>query len=824
MLTTEQTSFSRDVLGRYVCNTMGEALRTHFSTERLDAKPFDIVVIGAGTSGAAIAEQIFKTDQPTKRHRILVLQDGRLSLPEHIQNLPPLHAALGPPSACHLAALKLGQCGQSNPGSDPLPPRNETWGLPWHSPTKFPGIAYTLGGRSLYWGGWSPPFIDTELPLDRWPHDVVSDLQATYLNEAAQQIGTDQTNDFISGALHDALRQQLFDGVTGTPPADVLIPAGADGLEAPLAVQSAAARQTSLPLNAFSPARPGFFPTNKFSTAPLLIAAARKAFADANAREPDINFTDFYKRLMIVPDCHVNRIDLVDGRPWVRTNRGDVGLPLHGIVVVATGTIESTRLALNSLPDPHGNIGKNLMAHLRSNLTIRIPREAVAGLVHDPSQPGYVRDLQASALFVKGRHVFSDDPAIQGHFHLQITASGLGAMGSDSEVEMFKTIPDLDDLQRLAANADDSHVVITIRGIGEMQPMNPASRVVRDPNLDADEHGAVRALVTVAPSDRDSELWRAMDQASDQVAKVFANGQSFTVFTPQGEKSADSSSNLEQLLKYEPSEHPDPQMKGRRDGLGTTHHESGTLWMGDDATASVTNSYGRFHNASHVFAVGPALLPTIGSPNPMLSGIALVRRTAQHIIDESTPVAEAGFDLLFDGSNLDGWQMAGPGRFIPSGGGLISEGGMGLLWYSQQTFRDFVLRLQWRASRVEDNSGVFVRFPNPGLDPWVAVNQGYEIQIDDRGFNPETGAFGSPPHQTGAIYSFSPSSHVASRPVGTWNDLEIRAQAQTYAVTLNGSAVVANFTGNRQFEGFIGLQNHGGPSQVVFRNIRIQEL
>ncbi|WP_460205041.1 GMC oxidoreductase [Scytonema sp. NUACC21] len=34
---------------------------------------------------------------------------------------------------------------------------------------------------------------------------------------------------------------------------------------------------------------------------------------------------------------------------------------------------------------------------------------------------------------------------------------------------------------------------------------------------------------------------------------------------------------------------------GVRDPLGTTYHECGTLWMGDDPNSSVTDSTGRFH-------------------------------------------------------------------------------------------------------------------------------------------------------------------------------------------------------------------------------------
>src|SRR3954453_21511012 len=63
-----------------------------------------------------------------------------------------------------------------------------------------------------------------------------------------------------------------------------------------------------------------------------------------------------------------------------------------------------------------------------------------------------------------------------------------------------------------------------------------------------------------------------------------------------------------------------------RDGLGTTHHESGPLRMGDDPTASVTTPNGRFHRVSNAYAIGPSLLPTMGSPNPMLSGVPLAPR------------------------------------------------------------------------------------------------------------------------------------------------------------------------------------------------------
>jgi hypothetical protein len=134
------------------------------------------------------------------------------------------------------------------------------------------------------------------------------------------------------------------------------------------------------------------------------------------------------------------------------------------------------------------------------------------------------------------------------------------------------------------------------------------------------------------------------------------------------------------------------------------------------------------------------------------------------------------FTYLFNGKSIDGWRMACPGKFvfIEYDKSLQSEGGMGLLWYTKKKYKDFVLRIDWKVSRTNDNSGIFIRFSNPDNDPWIAVNTGYEIQIDDLAM-PD----GNPLHKTGAIYNFAaPSNANASKPVGQWNTFEIEATGQ----------------------------------------------
>ena len=68
-----------------------------------------------------------------------------------------------------------------------------------------------------------------------------------------------------------------------------------------------------------------------------------------------------------------------------------------------------------------------------------------------------------------------------------------------------------------------------------------------------------------------------------------------------------------------------------RDGLGTTFDESGTLWMGDDPTESVTDVNGRFHHVANAYCIDQALFPTVGSANPALTGLTLTRKIAKHI-------------------------------------------------------------------------------------------------------------------------------------------------------------------------------------------------
>ena len=60
--------------------------------------------------------------------------------------------------------------------------------------------------------------------------------------------------------------------------------------------------------------------------------------------------------------------------------------------------------------------------------------------------------------------------------------------------------------------------------------------------------------------------------------------------------------------------------------------------------------------------------------------------------------AEDGTMVLFDGQSTEGWRQIGPGGFTVEAGTLASHGGMGLFYYAERPFRDFVLELEYRVA------------------------------------------------------------------------------------------------------------------------------
>lgn len=193
-------------------------------------------------------------------------------------------------------------------------------------------------------------------------------------------------------------------------------------------------------------------------------------------------------------------------------------------------------------------------------------------------------------------------------------------------------------------------------------------------------------------------------------------------------------------------------------------------------------------------------------------------------------LAGAAERQLFNGKDLTGWKMTGPGRFVVENGLMKTEGGMGLLFYEKEKIGNAVVKVVFKTSGPKDNSGVVIRLPEPPPDPWYGVHNGYEVQID---------AGGDEWHSTGAIYSLSKVSSREQKGAGEWNTMEIEIRGPVTRISVNGKLVnefkegqpvperkqwYEPIRGPRPDSGYIGLQNHDGNSTVFFKEISVRPL
>ncbi|MFB2772796.1 family 16 glycoside hydrolase [Pelatocladus sp. BLCC-F211] len=830
----QRTTFSLDAVARFVCNTWEEILAAQSESQ------FDAIVIGSGMYGAYTATKLFefgrRTANPDQAPRVLVLESGPFLISEHVQNL-----------------TRVGDIGS-------LVQENLV------DPGQVQGSSFVqhhrcIGGKSLFWGGWTPRLLDTDVEkvdadgANLWPDDV-----REYLFRKAQpdgsvfdgyefierEIGAYPVQDFINGSLYDALFKSGKDIIEKrrVPSLKAVVPP-------PIAVQGE------------SPVS-GLFSIDKFSSLPLLLDSIREA-----KEKPDQS-----SKLFLVPYAEVIKLETVNGivtqvvialldpsAPKDKSKARVVRLNLKpsAIVIIAGNTINSTRLALNSFPRPPqlapgGELmGRNLMSHVRGNFVWRVSRNSLGLSATDTT-------LRTAALHVQGSTQTSQGP---GQFHFQFYAApnvNTGAFrgaANNPEEFLYRMVPNLDDVQSIleAQEGLGDRVVIGIRTCGETfgdrtspigsnnnvswMSVNPFGGNGDDVYFENGQPLRIpKAFVNLVETPDDKAVRVAQAQAAFAFIEALAN-------QPPGSASSGDPNA------------PIHFFSGGEDPSGTTYHESGTLWMGTDYTKSVTDANGRFHHVSNAYCVDQSIFPTVGSANPVPTGLTLSRKIARSIIERYTSQdvsSEGGFETLYRGNfKADGWEIVGSGsqnffdvqnQSVPVlGTGVGNKNvGLGVLWFTQKKFKNFILKLEWKAFDIEANSGIFLRMPEPKVLDDSFYHSSTEIQIDERGYDFANNIYGSPLHKTGAVYEVFAAQRWAAKVLsprnsgnpGYWNSYEIRVEGNEIEVKLNNQLVSAgtfsellNFADpsngkKKRSEGFIGLQCH--TEVVQFRNIRIKEL
>ena len=191
-----------------------------------------------------------------------------------------------------------------------------------------------------------------------------------------------------------------------------------------------------------------------------------------------------------------------------------------------------------------------------------------------------------------------------------------------------------------------------------------------------------------------------------------------------------------------------------------------------------------------------------------------------------------GFEVLFDGTNLDKWTGNKTDYTVESGNIVLypPTTGSGGNLYTVDQFDNFVFRFEFQLTPGANN-GLGIRTPLEGDAAYV----GMELQILDDDAPVYANLDDHQYH--GSVYGVIPAKRGALKPMGEWNYQEVIADGDNIKITLNGTVIVEgnlreaskngtldgrDHPGLLNETGHIGFLGHG--SQVKFRNIRVKEL
>jgi hypothetical protein len=202
-----------------------------------------------------------------------------------------------------------------------------------------------------------------------------------------------------------------------------------------------------------------------------------------------------------------------------------------------------------------------------------------------------------------------------------------------------------------------------------------------------------------------------------------------------------------------------------------------------------------------------------------LACVLLAADTPNQLTDEEKKL---GFELLFNGSDLKGWEHKNNWKAEDGAISRADKGGS-ITYKTKPVPEDFELRFEWKVAKGS-NSGVYYR---PGQ---------YEYQILDNqvhadGKNPRTSA--------ASLYFCMAPSKDATKPVGEWNQGRIVCQGTVIQHWLNGVKVIDfDYSDPKwKFEvellrvrgadlskrgAHLNMQDHGDP--VWYRGIKMRTL
>jgi hypothetical protein len=185
---------------------------------------------------------------------------------------------------------------------------------------------------------------------------------------------------------------------------------------------------------------------------------------------------------------------------------------------------------------------------------------------------------------------------------------------------------------------------------------------------------------------------------------------------------------------------------------------------------------------------------------------------------------EPGFEPLFDGHSLEGWEgnlkifRVEDGAIV--GGSLKEPIARNEFLCTTRELADFELRLQFKVLGEGANAGVQIRSRRIPNHHEV---KGYQADLGDGWW----GSLYDESRRNKILAAADPATVKRVLKRNDWNDYTIRCEGRRIQLSINGQQTVDYMEADEGIDqtGLVGLQIHGGkPSEAWYKDIRIKKL
>jgi hypothetical protein len=190
-----------------------------------------------------------------------------------------------------------------------------------------------------------------------------------------------------------------------------------------------------------------------------------------------------------------------------------------------------------------------------------------------------------------------------------------------------------------------------------------------------------------------------------------------------------------------------------------------------------------------------------------------------------------GFNSVFNGKDLDGWQGAVENYEVVDGAILCKPNKGGNL-LTKEEYGDFMARVEFKLP-PGGNNGLAIRCPISGNTAYAGMT---ELQVLDDNYEKVKGKI-DPRQAHGSAYGMVAAARGYQHPIGEWNFEEVTVKGSTIKVEVNGTVILdtdlskvdlatvmahSAHPGKDRTSGFFGFAGHSDP--VAFRNVFLKKL